>query len=167
MQDLKEVALADAGADGGAGGLDGLYAGPGGETDGLADFFRLGTTAVAATGGGRREGVGGRGDRSSRLFDPLASFGLGRQDDADGGGAALLASLGLQSAGAQQGQGQLGGLQAGPGVAGVAPNNVGVGGGLQAVEGDAGLSFGGAADDSEWALMQKQFEDMNKSFLRE
>jgi len=33
--------------------------------------------------------------------------------------------------------------------------------------GEGALDGGGSADQSEWALMQKQFEDMNKSFLEE
>lgn len=40
--------------------------------------------------------------------------------------------------------------------------------GLPAAGAGAGaLDGGGSADQSEWALMQKQFEDMNKSFLQE
>ena len=91
----------------------------------------------------RTGGGGGGGDSGG--FDPLADFGAGGQGDGDGA-AALFASLGLPVAGA--GSGTLDGS--------------GEGGG-----GGGGGGDGGGADQSEWALMQRQFEDMNKSFLQE
>lgn len=130
--------LADAGADSAAGGLFDS-AGDITNTDGLPDFFQ---TGGGGGGGGNRGGL----DSPSNLFDPLADFDLGKeagpgQGNGDAGNA-LLASLGLPVAGAG-GEGQ------GTGAAVAAASSV------------------GGADQSEWALMQKQFEDMNKSFLQE
>lgn len=106
-------------------------------TDGLPDFFQ---TGGGGGGGGNRGGL----DSPSNLFDPLADFDLGGkggpgQGNGDAGNA-LLVSLGLPAAGA--------------------------GGGGEGTKTAAAASVGGA-DQSEWALMQKQFEDMNKSFLQE
>ncbi|CAM9681367.1 unnamed protein product, partial [Scytosiphon promiscuus] len=161
--------LADAGADSAAGGLDDLYGSITGETnnningingDGLADFFQTGgngtggalgkpTEASSAGGGGGGGNDSGGLDSPTGLYDQLASFGLGAGEGDAGGkgggdnGAALLASLGLPVMAGEAGQG----------ASGAAFGGVGSG--------------GSGADQSEWALMQKQFEDMNRSFLQD
>lgn len=169
MQDLKDAAIADAGADSGAGGLEGLYDGgstsaSAGDGGGLPDFFKTGVAPnmVASVAGG---GAGGSGNNASGLYDPLAGFSLGEDvDGQDDDGAALLASLGLDSGGAGEGQGQSEGdaLQSSAGAGGLGQR-----GGEGGAGGKDSMSYGRAADQSEWARMQKQFEDMNKSFLQE
>lgn len=157
MQDLKDAALAEDGADSGAGGLEGLYDLSGGD-DGLPDFFKTGVASnptASRAGGVQGVGVGedGRGAEPSSLFDQLSSFSLGGGQHDDG--AALFASLGLQTVGDQR---RRGGLLSSGG------DNAGVGSGAL---GDGERGSFGDSDQSEWARMQKQFEDMNKSFLQE
>lgn len=153
----------DAGADSGAGGLEGLY--DGADND-LPDFFMMGNSNSSMTVAGNPGGLGdtrsataavmtqrkttanpsGLGDDSVSLFDPLAAFGGEGKRGED-----ILASLGLPS----ELQDQEGGGR-GVMVGGVREDDGGHGG---------DESFG--ADQSDWARMQKQFEDMNKSFLQE
>lgn len=123
-----------------------------GADDDLPDFFKMsiagsGDGMTTRSGRGADGGAGGRrGDnlKSTSLLDALTVF---EGDTSDPNG--LFASLGLPLGGQSSGAGTgLGGLSGG-------------GGGT---EQDIG-SFG--THQSEWARMQKQFEDMNKSFLQE
>lgn len=148
MKDLKDAAYADAGADSGAGGLEGLYDGT--ENDDLPDFFKiasLGGDVGVTTGGRETSSGGGLGDDSysNSLFDPSPPFGDERV------AKDLFASLGLPLASKPHGSG---------GRLRVDAPGLGLSGGDE-----GNVSFG--ADQSEWARMQKQFEDMNKSFLQE
>lgn len=131
--------LADAGADSaGGGGLDRLY-GVGGDIAGEAQNTD-GLPAFFQTGGG---------SGNPMALSPTGGDGIGGGGESGAleplanfgngeGTDALLASLGLPA-----------------GLEGTGAGGVGSSGG------------GGGADRSEWALMQKQFEDMNKSFLQE
>lgn len=182
MQDLKDAALTEAGADGGAGGLDGLYDG----ADSFPDFFQgLGSTgtgvgadadtsentAIAARSQGAERLEGG----SSSLLESLSAFGS--RDGAGGatetereGRGDILASLALPPGGERQPQHPTPREKDGGGE-----NDIGR---MRLQGSSADVMAGGlgersqdrsslGADKSEWARMQKQFEDMNKSFLRE
>lgn len=198
MQDLKNAALADAGADSGAGGLDGLLDPR--DLAGLPDFFKTDASSTLSATGNLSAG-GGVGGGDSGLFDPLSSFDLrdeGQEDD----GTDLLASLGLdraidQSRREQQEQMQLEErerqeqqrhqreqlerekqehqrqLQEEERVEDLlsSPSGGEGKGGVDIVDGGvlAGPrhdEFGGT-EQSNWDRMQKQFEDMHKSFLQE
>lgn len=126
-------------ADAGADSLAGGLDGLYGDGVALPDFFNTGGGGLGDPLEATPSGGGGGGDGGG--FGTLEDFGLGDGGQADGDSTtALLASLGLPAAGAA---------------------GEGAGAGTGALDG------GGSVDQSEWALMQKQFEDMNKSFLQE
>lgn len=154
MQDLKDAALADAGT--GAANDD--------DND-LPDFFKMAMASGGAgdsrslTGSrtgqgadtGAGEGLNMADSKTNSLFDPLTAFGSDAADAND-----LLASLGLPL--------DVGGQKAADGARGSSALGSLGNGSSGGVGNDGDGAFG---DQSDWARMQKQFEDMNKSFLQE
>lgn len=200
MQDLKNAALADAGADSGAGGLDGLLDPR--DLAGLPEFFKTDAGSTLSATGNLSAGGGVVGGDSS-LFDPLSSFDLGDEGQEDDG-ADLLATLGLDRAieqrrreqqeqrqleerehqeqqrhqrdrlerEKQEHQRQLQEEERVEDLLSSPSGGEGKGGGGVDI-GDGGVLVSSRDDDfgeteqSDWDRMQKQFEDMHKSFLQE
>lgn len=183
MQDLKDAALTEAGADSAAGGLEALYDG----TGDFSDFFQLELTGSNASKGTDSKQTEERmvaapmkdtptrlENDTTSLFQSLSAFRAGGGDGGAGDvdddhGEDILASLGLPSTSGHKRQRQLRQEKEEGNDRNLHRRDGGARGGildgLRERERGEGPSFD--TEQSDWARMQKQFEDMNKSFLQE